>query len=102
MNKIKKFIKEHGAALLTVTIMVVSFILALAGEPSDSIKGPGGWMIVRAITLVWSAIMGIGTYSRWKKPTWNNKNMLYWVITWIVFFQAMASFYVNDWCVDGL
>lgn len=101
MQKIKNFIKDNGAGLLTVLLLVVFLVLALAGEPNDAIKGAGGWLLVRAITLVWSVIVAVGSYSKWKVPTWN-KNLLYWIITWVVFWQAMASFYVNDWCVDGL
>ena len=97
----KKFFKEHGAGMLTVLILAASLVLALAGEPSAAITNPGGWLLVRGITLVWSVVVSIGSYSKWRKPVFNN-SMYKWIAIWIIFWQVLAIFYIQEWCVDGI
>jgi hypothetical protein len=122
----KNFLKDNGPGLITVAVLVISLFLALSGEPGPIIKEGAGWAIVRGITLVWSILVAIGSYSKWiyfgkgikelvnnikgiksavntgwKHSYFQSFSLIMWVITWIICWQVMASFYVADWCANG-
>ena len=106
----KKIIKEYGSGLVNVVMFVVSLVLMLSPEPGSAITGPGGWMLVRLVAFIWSLVMGVGVASKWKMfipmfkelLTFKNKNLIKWIVLWIVFVQIMATFFIAEWCVGGL